>query len=100
MAGIEEERIALQGDVQALRGVRTVLEEEIQAERELLNTVALATWDAIEALEGTVADLGAVRPPRRHNLVEMDITLERLRRAGEVCLPMARSYEDHCAKVA
>lgn len=39
-------------------------------------------------------------PPRHHRPAELDITLERLRRAREVCLLVARLYGDHCAKVA
>ena len=54
----------------------------------------------MEALEAAVAELGAVPPSRRHRPAEMDITLERLRRAGEVCLPTVHAYGDHCAKVA
>lgn len=47
----------------------------------------------METLEGAVADLSAVPPPWRHNV--MDITLGHLRRIGEV-----RAYGDRCAKVA
>ena len=40
----------------------TRLEEEIPAERDLSNMVARMTWDAMETLEGAVADLSAVPP--------------------------------------
>ena len=54
----------------------------------------------MEAPEGAMTELGVVAPPRRHRPAEMDITLEHLQRAREVCLPAARVYGDHCAKVA
>lgn len=60
----------------------------------------LTTWEAMEALEGAVVDLGALPPLRHHNAGEMDNTLGCLRRAREVCLPATRAYGDHCAKVA
>ena len=89
MAGLEEDRTGLQADTSTLRGVRKVLEEEIQAERDLSDTVARATWGAMEVLEGAVADLGAMPPPRVHTLEEMDVTLGRLRseerRVGKEC---------------
>lgn len=69
-------------------------------EREMSNSVALATWEAMEVVKGVVAELGVLPPPRHHSSTEMDIILGRLRRAGEVCLPATRSYRDHCAKVA
>lgn len=54
----------------------------------------------MESLEGVVANLGTVSPPQKHAPTEMDVTLGRLQRAGEVCLPTARAYRDHCAKAA
>lgn len=77
-----------------------MLEEEVQAERELSNSIVLATWEAMEATEGAVAELGTLPPPRHHNPVETHITLGRIRRTGEVCLLVAHAYGDHCAKVA
>lgn len=56
----------------------------------------------METLEGAVADLGTSSsppPPRTHTLAEADVTLERLQRVGEVFLPAAHIYRDHCAKV-
>lgn len=100
VAELEGECRDLQEEIRTLRGVRAILETEIKAERELLHSMALVTWDAMESLEGTVADLGVVLPPRKHNPKDMDITLGRLCRTEEVCLPDARAYGDHCAKVA
>ena len=96
---LEKERTALLGDVSDLKEVRRVLEEEVQTERDISNTMAQATWGAMEVLEGAVGDLGAVPPPRTHTLEEMDVTLGRLRDVGKVFLPAARVYGDHCAKV-
>ena len=47
-----------------------------------------------------MTELGAISLVRCHRLAEMDITLERLRRGCEVCVPTARAYGDHCAKAA
>lgn len=55
---------------------------------------------AMEALEGVVVDLGAMPPPRKNTLAKMDMTLRCLHRTGEVCLPAAQAYGDHCAKAA
>ena len=79
----------MQEDIWTLRDVRVVLEAVIKVERELSNTVARATWEAMESLEGAVADLSAVPAPRKHTPAEMDVTLGRLRRTGEVCLSAA-----------
>lgn len=50
-------------------------------EWELSDTMARATWGAMESLEGTVADLGLVPPPWKHASVELDVMLGCLRRA-------------------
>ena len=47
-----------------------------------------------------MTELGAVPPPRRHTVNQMDATLDRLHRAGEVFLPAARAYSNHCPKAA
>lgn len=96
--GLEEERTTLRANVGTLRDVQKVLEEEIQEEWDLSNTVACTTWNAMVVLEGTVAELGAV-PPRNHKLAQMDVTLARLQNVGEVFLPVARVYGDHRAKM-
>lgn len=57
-------------------------------ERELSYYVVRATWEAMEALEAVVADLGVV-PPRGC-----------LHRVGEMCLLVVWLYGDHCVKVA
>lgn len=54
----------------------------------------------MESLKGALSDLDVVPPPRHHRAGEMDTSLERLHRTGEVCLPTARAYGDHCAKVS
>lgn len=51
-------------------------------------------------MEGAMTELGAVPPPRRHTVDQLDATLGRLHRAGEVFLPATRAYGNHCAKVA
>lgn len=79
-----------------LHSVCIVLEAEIDAERQLSDTVA---W-AMEALEGAMANLGAMLPPRKHALEEMDVTLGHLHHAEEVCLLAAQAYGDHCVKAA
>ena len=45
-------------------------------------------------------ELDVVPPPWRHTVDQMDATLDRLRRAGEVFLPATRAYGNHCAKAA
>lgn len=57
-------------------------------------------WEAMESLEGAVTELGAVPLPRKHTPSQMDVTLDRLWRAGEICLPAARAYDEHCVKAA
>lgn len=47
-----------------------------------------------------MTELGAVPPPWRNTVVQMDVTLEHLHHAGEVFLPAARAYGNHCAKAA
>lgn len=89
---------ALEEQVKDLRGEKAVLEEEVRTERELSGSVGLAAWRAMEAVEGAVLTLGAVPPARCHRPSEMDITFQRLERAGEVFVPAARAYGDHCAK--
>lgn len=89
VAELEGERFTLREEVQALHGVRIVLEAEVAVERQLLATVSQVTWEAMESLEGTVTELGAVPPPRKHTLVELDVTLERLHHVGEVLVPAA-----------
>ena len=54
----------------------------------------------MESLEDALSQLGAVPPARCHRPSEMDITLERLRRGCEICVPAARAYGDHCARAA
>ena len=54
----------------------------------------------MESLENDLSQLGAVPPSRHHRPSELDITLERLRRGCEICVPAARAYGDHCAKAA
>lgn len=100
VAKLDGERLSLQEEVRTLRGILADLEMEIQAEQELSHSMALAAWEAMEAFQGAVADLNALPPPRRHIVWEMDISLERLRRAGEVCLSATWAYEDHCMKVS
>lgn len=85
--------------MRTLRGIHTNLEDKIQAERELSKSIALVTWEALEALEGAVVDLSALPSPRHHSTGEMDITVVRLCRVVEVCLPAAHAYGDHCMKV-
>lgn len=93
----EEDCRALREDMEMLRGVRANLEMEVQAEHELSHTVAQASW---EAMEGTVVALGVLSPPRHHSVDEMGVTLGRLHHAVEVCLPAARAYRYHYARVA
>lgn len=95
---LEAERRDLQEELQTLRSVPDILEAKVQAERELSDTVAKATLEAMESLEGVVADLGAMPLAWKHAPAELDITLGRLCRAGEVCLPTAQAYGDHCAR--
>lgn len=59
--------------------------------------MALATWESMEALEGTVVDLATLPPLRQHTMREIDITLGHLARTGEVIL---QAYGDHYMKVA
>lgn len=100
MVELERGYVGLKEEVRALRGIWVDLEIKIQAERERSHSVALVTWEAMEALEGVVANLGALPPLRWHTLGEIYITLRSLRRTEEVCLPVARAYRDHCVKVA
>lgn len=100
MAKLGAEHATLLEEMKTGRLAREVLEDELRAERDLSTSIGLAAWQAMVALEEAVSHLGASAPPRRHKPEEMDITLERLRSAGEVCLPAARSYGDHCAKTA
>lgn len=76
------------------------LKMEIQTEQELSQSVALVTWEAMEALEGALVDLGALLLLIHHTVGEMDISLGHLRRAEEVCLSVAQAYGDYYAKVA
>lgn len=86
VAGLETECTALRSDVQTLRSAWAVLEEKVQTEWELSNSIGLATWEALEALEGAVVQLSVVPPVRHHRPIEIDITLERQRCTGRcVC---------------
>lgn len=102
VAELESERCDLQEEVEALRGVRAVLEAVVAVERELSATVSRATWEAMECMEGAMTELGVVClwGPRRHTVNQMDAALDRLHRAREVFLPVARAYGNHYAKAA
>lgn len=100
VAGLETECTALRSDVQTLRSAWAVLEEKVQTEWELSNSIGLATWEALEALEGAVVQLSVV-PPREASSADRDRHhLGAPTVHWEVCLPVARAYGDHCAKVA
>ena len=98
VAEAEEQRRASQSEVEALRTTNSVLEAEVTAERSLSALVSQATWKAMECMEGAISELGGVPPPRSHTVDQLDSTLNRLHRAGEVFLPAARAYGNYCAK--
>ena len=98
VAEVEEQRRASQSEVDSLRSTNSVLEAEVAAERSLSAVVSQATWKAMECMEGAISELGGVPPPRSHTVDQLDATLGHLHRAGEVFLPTARAYGNHCAK--
>lgn len=100
VAELEGQRRTLQEEVESLREARTVLEAELLTERSVLSAAAQASWEALDRMEGAMSELGAVPPPRKHTADQLPATLDRLRRAGEVFLPAARAYGNHCAKAA
>ena len=97
--GLEGQLRALKDEVASLRNDKSVLEAEVATERALSASVSEATWLAMERLEGAVVELGAVPPPREHTVEQMDATLDRLHRAGEVFVPAGLSYANHSARV-
>lgn len=100
VAELEGQRSTMQREVESLREGCSVLEAEVAAERECSATVAQATWGAMERMEGAMTKLGAVPPSRGHTVAQLDKTLDRLYWAGEVFVPAARAYGNHCAKAA
>ena len=90
----------LRSDLDASQKAQALAEEEVKAEHELSASMGVTAFEALEILEDAVTQLGAVPPARTHRLAESDITFERLKNVGRVCVPAARSYGDHCAKVA
>ena len=98
VAEVEEQRRASESEAKTLRCTNSVLESEVAAERSLSALMSQATWKAMEYMEGAIAELGGVPPPRSHTVAQLDATLMRLQRAGEVFLPAARAYGNHCAK--
>ena len=100
LAEAEAGRSKLREELKEQKSARTLLEEEVEAERALSTNFGLSAWKAMEILEDGLSMLGAVPPPRHHRPSEPDITLERLRLGCETCVPAARTYGDHCAKVA
>ena len=83
-----------------MRSARSVLEAEIATKRSVSSAAAQASWEALERMEGAMSELGAMPPPWKHTVDQLAATLERLRRAGEVFLPAARAYSNHCTKAA
>ena len=98
VAELEGQLRASKDEAASLRSANSVLEAEVATERALSASVAQATWRAMERMEGAMVDLGAVPPSRGHTVAQMDATLARLHRAGEVFVPAARAYGNHCAK--
>ena len=98
VAEMEEQRRASELEMETLRSNNSVLEAEVAAERTLSALVSQGSWKAMECLEGAIAELGGVPPPRSHTVEQLDVTLGRLHRSGEVFLPAARAYGNHCAK--
>lgn len=47
-----------------------------------------------------MAELGAMPSAWKHTVEKLDATLEHLHHAGEVFLPVAHAYGNHCAKAA
>ena len=100
IAEMEEQRRVSASDMEGLRSRNSVLEAEVAAERTLTSLVSHGTWTAMESMEGAIAELGGVPPPRNHTVTQLDATLDRLHRSAEVLLPAARAYGNHCAKAA
>ena len=100
VAAMEEQRRTSDSEMEVLRSHNSVLEAEVAAERSLSALVSQGTWKAMESMEGAIAELGGVAPPRNHTVKQLDATLERLHRSAEVFLPAARAYGNHCAKAA
>ena len=96
----EIDRATLREELKEEKSARALLEDEVQAERDVSSNFGLSAWKAMEILEDGLSMLGAVPPSRRHRPAEVDITLERLRNGCETCVPAARAYGDHCAKAA
>lgn len=85
--------------MEVLHNTNSVLEAEVAAERSLSAVISQATWKAMECMESAISELGGVPPPWSHTVDQLDATLNRLHRAGEVFLPAARAYGNHCAKM-
>ena len=84
VTGLVAERDTLQEEVEEGKNARVILQDDIQAERDLSCALGLSAWEAMKSLEDGLTQLGAVLPARCHRPAEIDITLQRLQRGCEV----------------